>query len=36
MHWEAEGLDNPTWGNQTAEAFDEASQEWQAAIVENT
>jgi len=34
--FEAEGIDNQTWGNQTVDAFDEVSQEWQAAIVQNT
>jgi len=36
MLFEPEGIDKQTWGNQTAEAFDEVSAEWQAAIVQNT
>jgi hypothetical protein len=33
---EAEGIDKQRFGNQTAEAFDEVSHEWQAAMIGNT
>jgi hypothetical protein len=33
---EPDGLDKQSWGNTTAEGFDEVSQEWQAMIVANT
>lgn len=36
MAVQPEGIDKQSWGNQTAEAFDEVSQEWQAAITANT
>lgn len=36
MAVEPDGLDKSSWGNQTEEAYDEVSQEWQAAIMQNT